>query len=71
MFPMKLLFWSLYTASYIIAHNFFKVVFGLLHDLNWISTESVTWSIFSKYRLWVANRLVNFQTRSIGFNSGL
>ena len=35
-------FIELYTASYIIAHNLFKVVFGLLHELSWASTASAT-----------------------------
>ena len=61
----------LYIASYVIAHKRFRIVFGFRHSLNWTSTASATWSILSKYRLWVANRLVSFQTRSMGFNSGL
>jgi len=61
----------LYTASYLHAHRRCNVWFGSDHRSSCCDTVSTNSSRLGKYRLCVHMRRVSFQTRSIGFNSGL
>jgi hypothetical protein len=51
--------------------NSLSTEFGFCHPTKQDRTDTSTASSVAKYRLWVANRRVSFQTRSMGVNYGL
>lgn len=52
-------------------HSLLSTEFGFCHRTKQDRTDTSTASSVAKYRLWVANRRVSFQTRSMGASCGL